>query len=112
MKTLVAWGMKPGIAVLSLANFPDDEFGTNRVHIHTVEALVKGGGREAMQVMCRNAADVGITLSLNACPFRTTVYPEPWKTEELVAWYQSFGFRRVNAKSDFYFGMSHLMIKA
>ena len=112
MKTLVVWGMKPGIALLSLSNLPDDEFGINRVHIHTVQALVKGGGREAMNTMVRNASDVGITLSLNACPFRSPFYPEPWNLVKLMAWYEAFGFKHVVAKSDFYTDMKHLMIKS
>lgn len=112
MKTLVAWGIKPRIALISLSNFPDDEFGINRVHIHTIQALVKGGGREALKTMCRNAADVGITLSLNACPFRTEAYPEPWDVEKLMAWYQDFGFGRASTINPFYIDMKHLMIKA
>ena len=111
MKTLVAWGIKPRIALVSLSNFLDDEFGINRVHIHTVQALVKGGGREALKTMCRNAADVGITLSLNACAFRTDVYPEPWDVNKLVSWYHTFGFVSVVPKSDFYADMKHLMVK-
>lgn len=112
MKTLVAWGLKPSIAEIRLSNFPDDEFGINRVHIHTIQALVKGGGREAMVMMCRNAADVGIILSLNACPFRSVAYPEPWNVGKLIAWYQNFGFERASSQSDFYIDMKHLMVKS
>lgn len=111
MKSLVIHGLRPGVALLKLANFADDEFGINRVHIHTIQALIKGGGREALNLICRNSSELGITLSLNACPFRTSFYAEPWGTTKLMSWYENFGFKRVVAKSDFYNNMDHLMVK-
>jgi hypothetical protein len=94
MKTLLIEGLDLKLCSLRLANFSADEFGENRVHIHTLEAKVKGGGREALKVICKNADDLRIVLSLNACPLRTDLYSTPLDTQVLVKWYESFGFMK------------------
>lgn len=94
MKSLLIEGLDLKLATLRLANFPADEFGENRVHIHNVVANVKGGGRKAMEVICQNADKVGITLTLNACPLRTDLYSTPLDTQTLVKWYENFGFTK------------------
>jgi hypothetical protein len=99
MKSLLIEGLDLKLCSLRLANFPADEFGENRVHIHNIAANVKGGGRRAMEIICQNADKVGIVLTLNACPLRTDLYSAPLDTQILVKWYENFGFKRTIARA-------------
>lgn len=85
------------------------------IHINRLVASRKGGGRKALAQMCANADRMGVYLSLNACPVRSAVYPERMSEDDLVVWYEGFGFKRVERPPEIqeavFDYMSHLMLR-
>lgn len=61
-----------------------------------------------MQAICKNADDLGITLTLNACPMRSSLYDACLDQTKLVNWYQNFGFKLTRSADPF---MSHFMVR-
>lgn len=96
---------------VALSNLPADEFGVNRIHINHILALVKGGAGQALDRICQNADIHRATLSLNACPLSTSVYPKPWDADKLVAWYGRRRFKLVNSKDPMFNFMGRLMVR-
>lgn len=80
-------------------------------HINRVTALIKGGGRKALEKICSNADKAKIVLSLNACPVRSGLYPTQLEESRLVGWYESFGFKRHQAPNAMFSYMSNLMVR-
>lgn len=76
-------------------------------HVNHIGAKLKGGGRRALEQLCGNADRLGVNLTLNACPMRNSLYPEPWNQDKLLRWYEAFGFKRLEP-TEF---MSHLMVR-
>jgi hypothetical protein len=94
-----------------LSDMPDDELGKDRIHINSISAIVRGGGRRGMKLICQNADDLKITLSLNACPYYTSLYQELLPLKNLIQWYEKFGFKRVDLQTGIFVHMSALMVR-
>lgn len=84
---------------IKLTPMVSDEFGTNRVHITSIEALEKGGGKYGMTILCHNADIAKVTLSLNASSYRTMLYDSMMATDNLINWYEQFGFKLVKPQN-------------
>lgn len=102
MKHLMMEGVNPLIAEVRLSQSAVDFF-----HINHIGAKLKGGGRRVLTKLCQNADRLGVALTLNACPMRNELYKEPWDQNKLLAWYESFGFKKLQP-TEF---MSHLMCR-
>lgn len=111
MKDLIIIGVDCLISGVRLTNLPPDEFGEDRVHVTLVEALVKGGAAHALDTMCRNADELGITLSLNACALTSTLYHTPWPMKNLISWYSARGFEEKYSINPTFSFMGHLMVR-
>lgn len=96
---------------IRMCDMDEDEFGKDRVHINSIEALIKGGGTAALELVCKNSDDLKIVLSLNAVPLRTPLYQEPMPRPKLIEWYSRFGFKRVSVNRDVYLYMAALMVR-
>lgn len=111
MRDLILYKVDYFTSAVTLSNLFPDEFGENRVHINSLVALIKGGAARALEQMCRNADDLEVALSLNACPLSSSLYPERWNPDHLVAWYGRRGFRKVNTKNPLFSFMGRLMVR-
>ncbi len=111
MKDLILTGVDCFTSIVRLTDFPSDEYGENRVHITNIEATRKGGGAKALDTMCKNADELDITLSLNACALRNELYHMPWPIDTLIGWYERRGFRRVSSMGPSYAFMGRPMVR-
>lgn len=111
MKDLLLMHVNVWDAKVTLNNFLPDEFGFDRVHVTHLSALVKGGGARALDMICKNADDLGVVLSLNACPLQSEVYHTQWSADRLVEWYGRRGFKRVNSRDPLFDFMGRLMVR-
>jgi hypothetical protein len=98
-------------ADITMSELRSDEFGYDRVHINHLYALIKGGGSRALSMVCQNADDLEITLSLNACCLTSALYPTQWQPEKLVAWYAKHGFAKAESRDSSFLFMGRLMVR-
>mgnify|MGYP001578005246 CR=1 FL=1 len=96
IRELIATNLDTDRCFVRMSDLPDDEFGRDRVHINSVQAVVKGGGAAGMELICKNADDLQVILSLNASSFRTPMYAEMLPRKKLIEWYARFGFKRIS----------------
>ena len=96
---------------IRITNLDPDEFGKDRMHINSVTALTKGGGKYGISIVCNNADKFGIILSLNAIPYYTKLYDNLIAENDLVQWYSRFGFKRINSNNGVFAYMSNLMVR-
>ena len=62
------------------------------VHIASIHALSKGGGRKVMEMLGERADAIGVTLTGVVRGIKTKLYPRAWGKKRLVQWYKQFRF--------------------
>jgi hypothetical protein len=65
------------------------------IFIQTLQSIDYGGGREALLAIIRLADELGCVVRLKAKPYRTPLHKMPKTQEQLIRYYEGYGFRVV-----------------